>query len=184
MSPAPGRLEIFSPLPPAECAARLASTIDRERSLLFSSTALLGSKPVIGQASESSLRLRKRIRYRNSFQSFLFATMRPQQGGTLISGTFAMHPMVRTFMFVWFGFVAVIGGALTLATVRGTLSSSDGNSHSPMGVIIPVGMLCIGLALIRFGRYLARNEARFISDFLIQTLHGREQEPASESVDS
>jgi len=170
-----GHVEIFSPLPPAECAVRLASAIDTERSVIFSSAALFGSKLVIGQASESSLRLRKRIRYRNSFQSFLFATMRPQQGGTLISGTFAMHPMVRTFIFVWFGFIAVIGGGVALATVRGTLSSSDGNSHSLLGIIIPLAMLCFGFVLIRFGRYLARNEARFPTDFLVQTLDGRER---------
>ena len=144
------QIEIFSPLPSAECAARLASAIDVERSVLFSSAALFGSKPVIGQATESSLRLRKRINYRNSFQSFLFGIMRPQQGGTLISCTFAMHPMVRAFMFIWFGILAVVGATLTFATVKGVLISSDGNRHSPMGIIIPLAMLIFGFALIRF----------------------------------
>ena len=78
-------------------------------------------------------------------------------------------------MFVWFGFVALVGGGLALATVRGTLSSSDGNSHSLLGTIILLAMLCFGFVLIRFGRYLSRNEPRFITDFLIQTLDGRER---------
>src|SRR4051812_21410120 len=118
------RIELIAPLPPAECASRLKAVIDTERSALFSFAGLFGSRPVVGRVTESSLRLRKRIGYRNSFQSFLTATMRPEAGGTLISGDVAMHPFVRVFMFVWFGGVVLIGGTMFLATVGSLLFGS------------------------------------------------------------
>lgn len=170
------RIQLFSPLPPAECASRLAAAMDVERSPLFSVAGLFGSKPVIGRVTETSLRLRKRIGYQNSFQSFLVATLRGEAGGTVISGEFAMHPFVNAFMFVWFGGVILIGGTGFLAAV-GTIFFVSGSQRQTawMGVVIPPLMLAFGFGLVRFGRYLARDEARFLTDFLAQTLDAKAQ---------
>jgi hypothetical protein len=37
-----------------------------------------------------------------------------------------------------------------------------------------MAMLVIGFALVHFGRLLARNETRFITEFVIRTVNGRE----------
>lgn len=155
-------IEVFSPFCPDDCASRLDAAIDSEWKFF-------GSKPVIGRASESSLRLRKRIFYNNSFQSILVATMRPEQRGTIISGTCGMRPVVRIGMLIWFAGVILIGLPVAFSMLR---------THDSMGVAIPVGLLVFGFALIKFGRYLARNETRFLKDFLIQTLNGYSR-PAS-----
>ena len=147
--------------------------------MLFSKGGLFGSKPVIGRVTESSLRLRKRIAYRNSFQRFLTATMRPESGGTVITGKVAMHPFVRVFMTVWFGGVILIGGALFVSSIGSVLSSSGSQAHNAwLGLIILPAMIVFGYALVRLGGYLARDETGFLTDFLIRTLDAREQSNA------
>ena len=90
----------------------------------------------------------------------------------------AMHPMVRLFMFVWFGGVIIIGSTIFFATLWPMLSGSESQDWNAwLGVIIPPAMLVFGYGLIRFGRYPARDEARFLTDFLIRTLDAREQNP-------
>ena len=89
----------------------------------------------------------------------------------MISGEVAMHPFVRAFMFIWFGGVILIGGTMFVATVWTMLFSADGPRQNLwMGAVIPPFMLAFGFGLVRFGRYLARDETRFLTDFLIQTL--------------
>jgi len=126
------------------------------------------------------LRLRKRIGYRNSFQSFLAATLRPEAGGTVISGEVAMHPFVRVFMLIWFGGVILIGGTMFVATV-GTMLFGSGSQYQNawMGAVIPPILLAFGFGLVRFGRYLARDETRFLTGFLIQTLNAHAQDRAA-----
>ena len=80
-----------------------------------------------------------------------------------------MNPAVRIFMFIWFGGVVLIGGSLLVASGR--------QDHNVLGAVIPVGMLGFGFALVRFGRFMARNEARFITEFVIKTLNGRATVP-------
>jgi hypothetical protein len=165
------RLEVFSPFTPADCASRLREAIDSGlRASLFG----LGSKPVIGKVSESSVRLHRRTRYSNSFQTLLTAAMRPEQGGTVISGECAMHPFVRIFMVVWVCALAFIGVTLFLTVGWKALSGRSGdNREALLSVIIPLGMLAFGIGLVRFGRYLTRNDPQFLRDFLIQILDAR-----------
>jgi hypothetical protein len=100
--------------------------------------------------------------------------MSPEHSGTAISGVCAMHPLVRIFNIVWFGGVALIGGTVLIATGWNALSSKSAESRDTLlGMVIPLGMLAFGIGLVRFGRYLARNDPRFFTDFLIQTLDAR-----------
>jgi hypothetical protein len=160
------QVEVFSPFAPADCASRLREAIDGG---VMVSLFGLGSKPVIGSVSEASFMLRRRIRYRNSFQTFLTATMRPELGGTVISGACAMHPLVRIFNVVWLGGVALFGRTIFLASGWNVLSGKSGGSRETLlSMIIPLIMLTFGIGLVRFGRYLARNDPRFLVDFLME----------------
>jgi len=174
------RIQLLTPLTPAECASRLTASIDTERSALFSFVGMFGSRPVVGRVTESSFRIRKSIGYRNSFQSVLTATMRWEAGATVISGEVAMHPFVRVFMFIWFGGVILIGGTIFLAGIGSMISGSSSQQQKAwLGVVIPPVMLAFGYGLIRFGRYLARHEASFLTDFLIRTLDAHERNRAA-----
>jgi hypothetical protein len=171
------RIEVFSPFAPADCVSRLRGAIDGG---VMVSLFGVGSKPVIGKVSESSLRLRRRIRYGNSFQTFLTATMRPEPGGTVISGACTMHPLVRIFNVVWFAIVALFGGTLLLATGWNALYGNGGPSRETLwGILIPLVLLSFGIGLVRLGRYLARDDPQFLMDFLAQILEARPNTPAS-----
>ena len=96
--------------------------------------------------------------------------MRPEGTGTVISGEFAVHPFVRVFMRIWFGGVILIGGTVFVSAVGAILFGAASQGDAWVGVLVPPGMAVFGFFLIRAGRYLARNEARFITDFLINAL--------------
>jgi hypothetical protein len=100
-------IEFVSPLPPQECEARLRETTDHDGLLSW-----FGSRPVVGRVSGRSVRLRKRIWYRNSFQTFLTGSLEERDGSVVFRGKAGMHPLARGIMAVWFGLLVLIGGAL------------------------------------------------------------------------
>jgi len=174
------RLELYSSLPLDECARRISDAIDSERSPLFSLVSLFGSHPVAGRVDGFSLSLRKRIGYRNSFQSHLTATMRAEGSGTLVSGEFAMHPFVRVFMTIWFSGVILIGGTMFIVATGAFLFGSPPRGNNAwVGIFVPPVMVAFGFALVRFGRYLARDEARFITEFLVRVLNANDRKASS-----
>ena len=157
-------VELYSPLSPEECTTRLNAAMDRPlwRSVSFSQ--IFGSRPVIGSVDDETVTLRKRIRYRNSFQTFLSAKMEPHGAGTIIRGELAMHPWVRAFIPFWLG-------GVVLFCVAGVIFTLFSESFLPL-LMIPLmcgAMFLFGVAGVYFGRYVARDEAGFLMDFLRQT---------------
>jgi hypothetical protein len=168
------RIQLLTSLTLAECVARLQAAIDSDRTVSFSVRRWFGSKPVIGSVSGTSLRLYKRITYRNSFQSQLTATLQPSADGTVISGTVGMHPVTIVFMILWFGLLSLLGGTVFLVTLRRMLfDEATQPSDAWTGVVIPLLMFAFGIGLVGFGRHLARDEARFLTDFVMRTLKAR-----------
>jgi hypothetical protein len=161
------RITIISPLTPQECQRRLQEKIDRDG-------VLFGKKPVIGRVRQTSLRLRKRIKGKNSFQTFLFAKMNEAAGQTRFDCRFGMHPIVIGFMTFWFGGIITMGAAAIIEAsgVSATLSISD-----PMLVFAPLGMIVFGIALVVICRYSARDDQQFLTDFLLDAVDGRVQAP-------
>jgi hypothetical protein len=99
----------------------------------------------------------------------------PSGSGTRISGHFGMHRWVRIFMTFWFGFLLVVGGSAFTVSVGRIFSAGElPVGGALIGFIVPPGMICFGIGLVLFGRYLARDEAAFLTDFLIRTLEARE----------
>ena len=140
------RLEVFSPLAADECVSRLEAAMDKESSGLFRWDAF-GSKPVIGTVSGDSLSLRKRIFYRNSFQTSLSAKIRPERGGTVISGEMGMDTLVRAFLVIWFGGVILIGGSMSVSSVSDLLSGSPRPGNNIVGAVVPLLMAGFGVGL-------------------------------------
>ena len=138
---------------------------------LLSFQGIFGSKPVLGHVTQTSVHLRKRITYRNSFQNMFSGAMRPDIGGTVITGNFSMNRFVMVTMAIWFCGVVGFGGFISVTTTAGFLSSSGPRGGNDwLAVVIPVGMVIFGVALVGIGRHLARHEAQFITAFLTQTL--------------
>jgi hypothetical protein len=159
---------LTSPLAREECVRRLQEAIDGER-------VLFGKKPVIGRVSETSLRLRKRMRGKNSFQTLLTAKVFQDPGRTRFECRFGMHPAVIAFMAFWFGAVLAIGaGAIIEASgIAVALSIAE-----PMVVLGPLAMVAFGIGLVVIGRYSSRDHQQFLTEFLRSTVDGRIEPPS------
>ncbi len=70
-------------------------------------------------------------------------------------------------MTLWVGAVGLGAAAILLSAVQGRL---QGN---PVAALIPVFMLLFAVGLVRFGRYLARDEERFLVAFVAEVLEAR-----------
>ena len=87
-------------------------------------------------------------------------------------------------MIVWFSGVILIGGALSVIAVATLLGvpapPMKGNLPLPFVPILFIIMLAFGVGLVRFGRWLARNEKRILVDFVSEVLDAKawqEREP-------
>jgi hypothetical protein len=155
---------LVSPLAPEDCAARLGEAVDHtwlER--------LFGSKPVRGRLSARSFRLLKRIHYRNSFQTCLTGTLEFHVEGTILRVRSGMHPLVIAFLVVWFTGAGLGCAIILLGWLQGLV---PGPVHA-VGTIVPLLLLAFGIGLVRFCRWLARDEERFLIDFVAAVLGAR-----------
>lgn len=148
-------VEIVSPFAPEEFAARLTRAIDpggMER-------VVPGSKPVIGRVDGRSVWLRKRIRYRNGFQTVLVGTLEECEAGCRFRGCARMQWATQVLTTIWLGGMFVVGvWVCMMFLVRG------GN---PGGLLMAPLFLSLGAGVVLFGRWLARDEERFPTAFVV-----------------
>ncbi len=133
-----------------------------------------GARPVIGRVSSRSVRLRKRIGYRNSFQTILVGRLERRTGGTLFLGRAGLGTSVTIFMAGWFGWVVLVGGTLSVLAISEMFGVAvggrpmEGNLPRSLAPVIVLLMLAFGVGLVRFGRWLARDEERFLVAFVAE----------------
>jgi hypothetical protein len=165
------RITLLSPLTREECVRRLREQVDPDGTIF-------GKKPVIGRVRETSLRLRKRIRGRNSFQTFLTAKMAEESGKTRFDCRFGMHPAVVAFMAFWFGGVLAIGAGavIELSGIAAALSVAE-----PMVLLGPLAMVAFGIGLVTLGRFSSRDDAQFLTEFVRSAVEGKIQPPGAVS---
>lgn len=70
-----------------------------------------GSPPFLGKIENDSFRLRRNIRYRNSFLPLIRGQVSSRGVGSRVSVTMSIHPFTALFMAFWLGSVGY--GALT-----------------------------------------------------------------------
>jgi hypothetical protein len=155
--------DLVSPLPLNECVRRLRVATDGMWSIG-------GSKPVQGSVSETAIRLRKRIFYRNSFQCWLSAKLAEDNGQTRLYCTFGLHPFVRVFFEIWIGIVSVAGLTIAMQTTWLWLRSSPLSPSAWLGIVFPLIMASFAFLLLKFGDYLAQDEPVFLIEFLARTI--------------
>jgi hypothetical protein len=155
-------VELTSKLAPTEVLRRLEAGVD-------SDWAFGGGKDVVGRVAADSLRLRMRISYRNSFQTFLFGAVRADGRGTRIVARTGAHPAAAVFATLW---IAVVGIGAAIA-VTGVIWGAPGDPALWLIVLVPVGMFAFGIALVMAGRWFARDERARLIAFLERTAEGR-----------
>ena len=160
-------IELRSSLSVADCVARLREAIDPP-------SKLFGSRPVVGRVDSGGFRLHKCIHYRSSFQTHAMARFREDEAGTHVSCRFGVHPVGLVFFATWMSIVLVVG-ARGLAIVLGSAYSTRPEGAAPLavplaGAVLPLGMPIFGATLFGFGRWLAREDENFLTDFLCARL--------------
>lgn len=160
-------VELTSPLSLDICRTKLQDAIDAPLKSF-------GRRPVIGRIEAANLTARKRIFYKNSFQTRLAADLSQGEGGTRILCRFSMHPFVVAFAAIWLVIAVLIGCVIFVFSGLSLLGLTTLRLRPPeiawLGLVVPVVMPFLGFAMARFGLYLARGERQFLIDFLSETL--------------
>uniref|UniRef100_A0A7C2NW02 Uncharacterized protein n=1 Tax=Schlesneria paludicola TaxID=360056 RepID=A0A7C2NW02_9PLAN len=152
-------IHLASPLTSDACAARLAEAIDDA-----AGPWMLGSRPVIGCVSGPSVWLRKRIRYRNGFQTLLVGTFNDGDNEPRFRGRTRLQRRTQVLLVFWFGGVLLAGIFSIVLVARG------GN---PGGLLLAPLMLALGGGVVGLGRWLARDEERFLIAFLADAINAQ-----------
>ncbi|MDP3659755.1 hypothetical protein [Phenylobacterium sp.] len=164
-------VSLLSPLSRGECVQRLREAVDAP-------LVLFGKKSVVGDVDDERAVLRKRLRYRNSFQTRLRVTLEDAAPGTRMQCRSGAHPAALVFITLWLGIVTVIGGAVFLAALVDLTGAAQSEIPPAIGLLAPPGFLLFGITLVAVGRSMARGEADFLIDFVAQQTKARRVEAA------
>jgi hypothetical protein len=156
-------LELHSPLPPAECLTRLKAASDPQWKLF-------GSRPVLGDVWRGRFFGYKRIVYGNAFHTFVFVRPLPAaRGGSWVEVRFGISPFARVFMALWWAGVGLICTLMLLyaiaAYTTGTARWSD-----LIFLLSPPVFIGGAFGMVRFLRWLGREEPAFLERFVRETL--------------
>jgi hypothetical protein len=144
---------LVSPLPRAQCVARLNDEVG-------SRWAAFGSHEALGRVREDSMWLKKNIRYRNSWQTAMRARIDDEGTGTRIVCKFGMARVILAFTVFWFSVPITMALVSIFAWVE---SPRDLHWQALLSVM---AMPLLGAALVTFCRWLARDEKAFLTEFV------------------
>ncbi|HYQ60852.1 MAG TPA: hypothetical protein VEP29_07355 [Desulfatiglandales bacterium] len=162
-------IRFHSPHTPEECERRLKASVC---TALFP---LSTEKPFSGRVSNGSVSITRTIRYRNSFKPYFRGRLAASSSGTEIVGRIGLHPFARIFMYFWFGFLALFAAVALFGLVPEFLASDQAvDLGMTILIAVPFGLFVFGIALLKFGRHLARNEPGQLKAFICETLDARE----------
>jgi hypothetical protein len=159
------RIDLVSPLARDDCVHRL-------RGLTGSFWIIFGSRPLIGRVDEISFSVRMRMKNNNmnSFQTSLYGVFEQESRQTRLRCRFGLHPTVVALIIFWIGGLSLIGAAVV---VNAIVHSSSGSAPSLIALAGPFLMVGFAVALVKFGRYVARDEASDMLDILAKSLNTR-----------
>ena len=112
----------------------------------------------VGAAKGDRFRVRRDIRYRNSFLPIVLGRVTAVPAGVRVEVTMFLHPIVAVFMLVWFSGVGFAAWAL-LRTPR----------HAPIGFFGAVAILMFGLVLVGTGFFSEARKARRLLERALTT---------------
>ena len=140
-------MSIHSPLPKDECVRRLRQALDPDRLASL-------DQPVTGMTNGDWGRARKRIAYRNSFQTVVYFKVVEARGGTDFHGWSGLGLSNYVFFAVWVGLPSLLFG------------------RSWSGLLVIAGMVVAAVLLTALGRVLASGESDFIERFVTKLIEG------------
>jgi hypothetical protein len=97
----------------------------------------------------------------NSFKLFFRGRFIERNGKVILAGRFTMHPYVKAFMTFWFG---LVGWFTWLSFLHPTATSKPWDG---------VGMIVVGIAILMAGRWVARDDAAWLSEVIRRALQAQ-----------
>jgi hypothetical protein len=163
------RFTLVSPHPPEACATRL-SALTASRTSLLGLKAWLSDKPLLGEVSESEIRVEKHDHYRNAMKPVFTAILEPYGAGTRLDcriGLGMPSLVLVPLMVVAFLFVGTVSVLLLLSNLSDGKFDLDKAWGAMIGLVAPV-------AFIALSRYLARGQTDFLCESVRSTLDAQE----------
>jgi len=133
------RFHVDVDVPPAIAAQRIQAVVQKGATFWGSFRTAWrlrypSGPPFIGTVQDNSFKVRRDIRYRNSFLPMIWGRLISIPTGTRVRVTMFLHPLVAVFMVVWLGFVG-----------RGALFDRSGPP------VFLWGMFVFGIVLVTAG---------------------------------
>ena len=117
----------------------------------------------------------KYIKYYNSFQPNLRATLHSTLYGTEIKFTIGLHPFVKTFLFIWFcGAVVILGSVFVMSLLSLIKNNGSVDVGTIIGIIFPPNIAIGGIAVMLLGKYVSQHESHMLKQFIIDLLDAQE----------
>ena len=151
-------------LPPAEVAERIRQASDDDVWRL-GQLRPKGNRPFLTSWNGMTFQARKRIDYRNSFQTFFFGSISPAESGTVLNGRFGMDPFVKSFHALCMTGAAGIGVVMLLILASRLM---DGKRLLDNGtlLVLPVLFPLMVLGVEAIGRIVASDERSALEQWL------------------
>jgi hypothetical protein len=148
------------------CAFDLAESVARLRAATKrSGFASLDETAAVGTVAQDRVRLRRVIpMVRNSFQPIFIGRFESRRGCLVLAGKFTMSPVVKIIMTLWFVMVSVFA----LAALIGAYAPQG--PHALLFRLQPLLMICFGFAIVAAGKWLARNDAAWLTRVISEAL--------------
>jgi hypothetical protein len=160
------RKKFVSPLPRAEVARRMGAAMDP----LFSP---FGSHKAQGYVKEDHAVVRRRIYYRNSFQTMAKLKFHDEGGQTRIEAQYGMA--LAVLMIATVVAIAVVAGAVGFFLARGPMPGPADEPVTMLPFLLFPIVFLIGFALtLLFVRSAARKDKAFLDDFIKTTLDAKD----------
>jgi hypothetical protein len=109
----------------------------------------------------------------NAFVPFFYGRFIPSTNGSRFRGRIQMHPLVKAFMAIWFGFIGVFPAIFLLGVRSG---ESDGDTSPLLAIFLAVITVILGIGLVKFGQLTSRDQRRSIGRFLDTELMAHKEE--------
>jgi hypothetical protein len=180
-----------SPFTREECLRRLRTNVEQERwtwAVYIQGWKIAGNSPVtsksgvVGKIGETEIRLRRSIS-KSPSSMYLFGRLTGDGNQTRLRCRVGTHPLAIVFLAFWFGGVFLIGlkaiaqghATMTVKLFGFTTYIFDEWWVAPVSTFI---LFCVGLAIIVMYRFGARDDEKFLIDFLRKTIDVRDAERA------
>jgi len=172
-----GRVDLVAPHSCAECVGRLRQLTRASVWTIFS------SRPVSGYVGETGFVLRKTRFLDNpnsGFHTVVRGVIAEEGRQTRLRCRLGIPRLTFFVMAIWFSALLLVGGKTLAASVIAAMRGASSLNLLQDGILGPLIGIGCGVLTVGIGRYLARDDQRFLVNFLIATLDAHEVPPSSE----